>query len=165
MKLILIALLFSCMNQGAAFYDSVLGSDSLHGPFIAIDIQSKEYTGRAVIQNFNLYRFFRQTRGYDKERYEAFMKERLLNKDCINLGNVSLRKWGFFKVAAINSVEKHASNGLEKFISHYFQGNVIRDGIGTAERNAVISKLFDFGVRASIDDESGYLVIWVVGSH
>jgi len=70
-----------------------------------------------------------------------------------------LKKWRFFKVAAINSVGKQSSNGLEKFISHYFQGKVIRDGIGVAERNAVISKLFDYGVRAKIDDETGILVI------
>jgi hypothetical protein len=87
------------------------------------------------------------------------MKERLLNKDRISLGDVSLKKWRFFKVAVISSVDEHASKGLEKFIGHYFQGKVIKDGIGVAERNAVISKLFDFGVRAAIDCGTGYLVI------
>jgi hypothetical protein len=147
------------MNQDAAFYDKVLGNYSLHSTFIATDVQSKEYTGRVVIENGDLYYFFRQTRGYDQKSYMAFMRERLLNKDRISLGNVSLKKWGFYKVAAINSVEKHASNGLEKFIDHYFQGIVIRDGIRDAERNAVISKLFEFGVVAHIDCETGYLVI------
>jgi hypothetical protein len=146
------------MNQDAAFYDKVLDSDGDHGPFIAIDVQSKEYTGRVVIQNFSLYYFFNKTRGYDKERYKAFMKEKLLNKDRISLGNVSLKKWGFNKVATISSVEKHAANGLEKFIGHYFRGRVIRDGI-RAERDAVISKLFEFGVVVETDCETEYLVI------
>jgi hypothetical protein len=159
MKLALIALLCSCMNQGAAFYDKVLGDYSLHSTFVAIDVQSRGYTGRTVIENADLYYFFNQTRGYDQADYIKFMKERLLNKDRISLGDVSLKKWRFFKVAAISSVGEHASKGLEKFIGHYFQGKVIKEGIGVAERNAVISKLFDFGVRAKIDDGTGILVI------
>jgi hypothetical protein len=79
------------MNQGAAFYDKVLGDNSLHGAFIAIDVQSREYTGRTVIENADLYCFFNQTRGYDKADYMAFMRERLLKKDRISLGDVSLK--------------------------------------------------------------------------
>jgi hypothetical protein len=167
--LLILTLLGSCVigqaqtakidQQGAAFYDKVLRSYSVHSAFIAIDVQSKEYTGRTVIENAHLYYFFNQIRGYDISDYMAFMKEKLLNKDRISLGNVSLKKWGFFKVSAIKAVETHASNGLEKFIGHYFQGKVIKDGVGEAERNAVISKLFEFGVVAGIDDETGYLVI------
>jgi hypothetical protein len=159
MKLVLIVLLCSCMNQGAAFYDKVLDDYGLHSAFIAIDVQSGGYTGRTVIENAKLYYFFNQTRGYDKADYMKFMKERLLNKDRISLGDVSLKKWRFFKVVAISSVEDHASKGLDKFIDHYFKGKVIKEGIGVAETNAVISKLFDFGVRAKVDDGTGILVI------
>lgn len=155
----LMVLLFLFMGQDAPFYNKVLGDYRRNSYFVAVGVQSDEYTGLTIIENDNLYYLFNRIKGYDKEKYKAFMKEQLLNKINLDLHGVNLKKSGFFKVATITSVEEQASKGLEKFIGQYFRGKVIRGGIGAAERNAVISKLFEFGVAAYIDDETGYLAI------
>lgn len=147
------------MNINTDFYDKVLSDYSDHSLFVAVDIKSREYTGRVVIKNADLYYFFNQTKGYDKEKYKAFMKKLLLNKTRLSIETASLSKWGFVNVTGVNGVKKYSSKSLQEFINHYFQGKVIKDNVGDDERNAIINKLFEWKIATRIDDETGYLVI------
>lgn len=62
-----------------AFYDAVLESYTRHSVFIVVNVESDEYEGKAIIQNLHLFRYLRQSKGFDKEQYKSFMKDLLSN--------------------------------------------------------------------------------------
>ena len=163
LKLALLLCLFiasHCLGQSGDFYDKVLRDQGNHSFFIAVDVVSSEYTGRVIIQNGDLLYFLNQTKGLDAEGYRAFMRAQLSNKTRLNIGDARLSKWGFIKVVDVGSVRKQASKGIEEFIRHYFRGRVIKDGIGDEMRNAIINRLFEWGIASKTDDETGYLVVY-----
>ena len=159
MKLLLIIVLYLILNQDTALYDKALDDMRKNSYFITLNIQSSNYTGRVIIENLELYYYFKQTKGYSVESYKDFMTKNLSNKEILRLDNIDLNKWGFIKSPDNNRVNKYATKGLEEFIKQYFEKKVIKKRVNDTERNAVISKLFELGVLAYVDDESGCLVI------
>lgn len=73
MRLLLFILLFSCMQSETNFSDKVLSNFDRYSSFIALDLNSKEYQGRVVIENDDLYYFFEQTQKIDRVQYKLKM--------------------------------------------------------------------------------------------
>jgi hypothetical protein len=180
MKLVLTLLLCSFtpqnyLSQSKEFYDEILDSYGRNTFFIAVDVESSRYTGRVIVENGYLYHFLSEVEGFNKEKYKEFMKNLLSNKGKLRLKNVTLVKNGtflkvkgfrsneFMTVKEIKSVEVMAAKGREDFIRHYFdnidEDYILKPGIGTDERNAIINKLFVWQAAAYISDITGSLVV------
>ncbi len=162
MNLFILILFSSCMKQDTAFYKKVLNDFKDYSYFLALEVKSPHYTGLAVIENDDLYSFFRQTGRVDKVQYQSSMQEKLINKSVIDIGNENLKRWNFISVPNKKIVKKNAAKGVEEFIKIYFDGRVLKDGVNDKERAAIIFKLFEFRIPSKIDDETGYLVISVL---
>ena len=149
------------------FYSVLLDGYSTHGKFIAVDIKSDEYNGKAIIENGNLYYFLGETKGFNQNQYKVFVKDLLLKESKLSLGKSDLNKWHFIKINKIEAVENYANKGKNELIAHYFDRVdnkyfdvfVIKKEIDDDETNAVIAKLFDWKIVSQVDDETGYLVI------
>jgi hypothetical protein len=179
MKLIIVFLigLFAAQissGQGDDFYDRVLADfNCIHCSFIAIDVESADYTGRVIIDNGTLYALLSRGKEYDKKNYRDFVKKVLIKKEKLKLDNVflsdakdSLYTSGmnsirFDILKGSKEVDEVAAKGKEEFIKHYFHkpagALVVKDGI--EDRNPVINKLFEWRIATLIDDETGYLLI------
>ena len=112
MKILLILLLSSCMNNTPTFFDKLLNDFDRYSLFISIKINSLEYSGRVIIENDDLFYYLNQTQKLDKEQYKKVIKEKLIKDGPLDIGKASLVKWNFIKVANIESVNKNAKKGL-----------------------------------------------------
>jgi hypothetical protein len=159
MKLLLMMLLSSCMHNDSVFYDKITDDFDRNSWFISIELKSSDYNGKVIIENDDLFYYFNQTEKVDKEQYKKLIKERLESNSSIISGKEDLVKFNFTKVPIIESVNKNAKKGLDKFIQIYFDGKVLKDGIADYERTAIIQKLFEWKIPTKIDDETGYLIL------
>lgn len=150
---------FSCTEKDNSFYDKVLGDFGRHSDFIAIDIRSHQYTGRAIIENNDLYTFLNNTKGWDTTVYKSKIEKILLHRRKLNLGNADLLKAKFFKVREMNTVYLKAAKGVNSFISDYFDGTVFNYSVPEDEMYAVIDQLFYWNVPVKFDNISGQLLL------
>lgn len=159
LSLALIALFYGCNNVNNGFYSRVLNDFDSTSYFIALDIKSPSYRGRAIIENDNLYRFLNKTRGYDKGKYISYMKRILMHNRKLKIKDKDFDLWSFMKVFEIEKVVLAANRGRDNFIANYFNGSLLNYGISDEERNAIINQLFYWGVPARFDPITGNLVI------
>lgn len=164
MKIILlITFVFSTINinyqSNDDFYDWVLNSHGMHSKFVSLEIESDEYTGKVIVENNYLYSFLKRVKGFDKEQYKLFMKDLLSKKLKLKVAKIDWENERFIKVKEFKSIEENASKGKDHFLNIYFNKHMIKRSVSEDEKNAVITKLFEWQFGASIHDYSGYLVI------
>ncbi|OQP64203.1 hypothetical protein [Niastella populi] len=87
------------------------------------------------------------------------MLQKLSTGGKIEVKADDLLKWGFLRVNEIAEVKQQISHGNEEFISNFFTGKVIKEGLGFDVRNAIIYELFNRQTGSKTDDETGYLYI------
>jgi len=75
----------ACTNANSSFYNQVLNDFDTTSYFIAVDINSPYYKGRAIIENNNLYQYLNKTKGFDKEKYIYFMKGTLRHHRALKI--------------------------------------------------------------------------------
>lgn len=148
-----------CTNMNTPFYNKVLNDFDTTSYFIALDIKSPYYKGRAIIENNNLYQYLHKTKGFDKERYESFMKRILSRHRPLKIEDKDLSDWEFIKVYELESVIRNADQGSDNFVAHYFNGVILNYGITEKEQDAVINQLFYWEIPAKFEKLSGNLVI------
>ena len=142
------------------FLERALSDTNYQSFFIALNIKSRKYEGKAIVENGDLYSYLRRTKKMDKEKYKQVMKELLSTKAALTIkGKINLRKHGFIIVPENKSVEAVALKGREEFLRYYFEKNNIKSNISILDRNAIIYQLFEWKVLAKIDDISGYIII------
>lgn len=153
--------------QSTKFYDKVLNDVERIGSkrLIALDVDSKAYKGRAVIENGDLFLFLQKTKSLDEKTYKPFVKELLINKKPLSVGDVKMEEERFIPVKEFKEVGEYAAKGKEKFMAHYFSGNFMKDEFIEKDKNrdvmfAVADKLFQWQVATLVDDFSGVLYIW-----
>jgi hypothetical protein len=140
------------------FADLILNSFTRYSRFLSFDVASNEYTGKVIIENKHLFAFLQNVKGFNKEQYQAFMKEALLNKSVLKLENLSS---DFIKIKSVEKVESLAAKGDREFVKHYFsEFGALKDGLEDGEAAVVVAKLFEWKIIAVIDDETGLLVIY-----
>jgi hypothetical protein len=149
----------ACTNVNSAFYNTVLNDFDTSSYYIAINIKSPFYKGRAIIENNNLYLFLHKTRHFDMEKYKDFMKSTLIHHRSLKIGEKDLATWKFKEVHEMESVIQVANRGSDNFVAHYFNGRVLNYGLTDQEQNAVINQLFYWEIPAKIDKLTGDLII------
>jgi hypothetical protein len=140
------------------FHEKVLSDFKRNSFFIACEINSPQYIGQVIIENGNLYYFLSKTRGFTKDKYKSFMKEKLSRQDTIKIDDSNFVKWRFIKVNKSESVNIRRKSGIDNFIKYYFEDSFIRKNLDYEERNAVIYQLFQWKIAAKIHHESGYIM-------
>ncbi len=148
-----------CTNMNSPFYNKVLSDFDSTSYFIALDIKSPYYNGRSIIENNNLYLYLHKTKGFDKERYESFMKRMLGHHRTLKIEDKDLSDWKFIKVYESDSVIRNADQGRDNFVAHYFDGIILNYGFTEKEQNAVINQLFYWEIPAKFEKLSGDLII------
>ena len=160
MKVLLLILLFSCMQSDSVFLDKVLNDFDSYSYFIALDVEAPNYNGKIIVENEDLYYIFQETKGVsNKEEYKAKVKEAIHNESTLSLNISDFEEWEIYRVLKSRTVNSVFAKGKDRFIAHYFDGRVLKDGISDDERNAIIEKLFEWEMPSKNDDETGYLVI------
>ena len=149
----------ACTKVNSAFYDKVLNDFDTSSYFIALDIKSPYYKGRAIIENNNLYLFLNKTKHFDKEKYKYFMKKILTHHRTLKFEDKDLIAWKFIKVYEVESVIQVANRGSDNFVANYFNGKVLNYGLTGKEQNAVINQLFYWEIPARTDKLTGDLII------
>lgn len=160
MKALLLTLLFSCMQSDSTFLDKVLNDFDSYSYFIALDVETPNYNGKIIVENEDLYYVFQKTKGINsKEEYKTEVKEAILKKSALPLNISDFKECKIYQALKNGAVDSIVTKGKDRFIAHYFDGRVLKDGISDDERNAIIVKLFEWEIPVKIDDETGYLVI------
>jgi hypothetical protein len=158
-KIILLAILLSCNKMDDVFLNKILKDFDNYSYFVAIDVSSESFRGRTIIQNNDLFYYFEQTKGLNKEMYIDTMLMMFQENNPLKTENLDFEKWTFIKVRPIASITESAKKGTDEFIKAYFDGKVLKDGISDDERTAIINQLFEWKIASYIDDETGYLVV------
>jgi hypothetical protein len=157
--LVMLNSLTSCTHPNAPFYTKVLSDFGSPSYFIALNIKSPSYEGRAIIENNNLFEFLHKTKGLSMKKYQAMMLKVLEHKRELKISDEDLNKWHFFKVSEPESVIMIANRGLNNFIAYYFNGVALNWGVTDEEKYAIINQLFYWRVPARTDKVSGILMI------
>lgn len=160
MKILLFVLSISGTPKDSVFINKVLTDFRRHSYFLSLNIKSTEYNGRIVIENDELYYYFRMNQQINKQEYKELIINVLKGDSSLKIKDANLKKWHFKKSPVIESVEENAKKGINEFINVYFNDRlVLRNGLTDEVRFAVISQLFEWRIPACVDDQSGYLYI------
>ena len=155
----MIFILISCKNPNSSFYNKVLNDFDTTSYFIAVDIKSTFYKGRAIIENNNLYLYLHKTKGFDKVKYTYFMKRTLRHHRALKITDQDIVDLKFIKVTELEGVIHIANSGRDNFVANYFNGTVLNSGITYIEQNAIIDQLFYWEIPVKIDKLTGELII------
>jgi hypothetical protein len=141
-----------------SFYNHLFCNLSMGSAYIVVNVESPDYTGKAVILNESLFGYFIKKQGFNGKQYLNYLRKALTDGTKIQLQESDFHKWYFDKLKTIEAVEKIAQEGREKFLGHYFEANQsIKKNLSKDEKNAVIAKLFEWKILTFVDDESGIL--------
>ncbi len=149
----------ACTHDNLSFYKKILHDFDTSSYFVALNIKSPDYKGRAIIENNNLYQYLNKAKGLDKKEYIQFMIKTLSHHRALKLSGDDIIAWKFIKVQEVQSVMLVASRGLDNFIEYYFNGSVLNIVVTEIEQNAIISQLFYWKIPAKIGKMTGNLII------
>ncbi len=149
----------SCTKVNKAFLNQALTDFDSSSYFIALNVKSPEYRGRAIIENNNLYGFLHKTKGLNKKEYQSFVIRLLHHKRSLKMSDRDFEEWKFSRVQEIEKVIEIANRGRNGFVEYYFDGFMLNYGITDKERNAIINQLFYWAIPAKIGKETGNLMI------
>jgi hypothetical protein len=149
----------SCSENHNEFYDKVLSDFGKNSYYIALEIRSDSYKGRAIIENNNLFNFMTQTKRLDKNSYETRMKKLLVHRRALKINNSDLLKWKFIPVKESARVYLNANKGVNSFVMNYFSGTVFKYDVNEDEMNAVINQLFYWNIPVRNDNVTGDLML------
>ena len=148
-----------CQNSDTLFINKVLSDFSRNSYFISIKVSSSNKMSRYVVKNDDLFFYFHQTNGLNKDEYKKRAFALLLGGNGLKLTIDKLKKYRFVKVSANGGLEKYKKMGKEAFLKRYFNRNTLKKDVTSLEKVNIISILYDWKIASRIDDETGYLVI------
>lgn len=132
---------------------------------IALDIESKTYKGRVIIEKGDLYVFLIREKNLDEKGYELFMKDLLTNKKTLYVCNLKIEESDFIPVKEVEEVMNLGAKGKKEFLNHFFRGRFMKSEILLESKSfdvmyAVANKLFEWNIIIYQDDVTGLLAIW-----
>ena len=148
-----------CTNKNMAFYNKILNDFDTNSYFIAVNINTPLYKGRALIENNTLYSFLKKTEGYNKSKYQSVMRRILVHHRTLKIDIKANAMLDFIKVPEMEDVIHNANSGVDNFIAHYFDGVMLNYGISDKEENAIINQLFYWNIPSKIDKITHELII------
>ena len=78
----------------------------------------------------------------------------------ITVVTADINKYNFTVVDPNNTISEEIKKGKKYLLQKYFENRVLKDGTSIADRNNIISALFNWNIASRIDDESGYLIYY-----
>lgn len=160
---LLILLIFSCTTyheMDKNFIDKVLSDYDEHSFFVSIKIRSNGQTQMNLIENDELFHFFKLKKDFNEEEYKKYMSDVLFQDLAINITGEELEEVGFKKVIKIKEVDDASKKGKDFFIKKYFKERVLIEVDSEYERNYIIQKLFEWEIPTKIDDETGHIILF-----
>ncbi len=148
-----------CTDKNLAFYNKILNDFDTNSYFIAVDVNTPLYKGRALIENNTLYSFLNKTQGYNKSKYQSVMRRILAHNRTLKINIKANEMLDFAKVPEIEDVIRNANSGVDNFIAHYFDGVMLNYGISAKEESAIINQLFYWNIPSKIDKITHELII------
>jgi hypothetical protein len=149
----------SCTTGDPVFFDRVLSDFDSNSYYIALNIKSPFYNGRALIENDDLYNFLHKKEGIDKASYHKKMKRILLHNRYLKVDERDIKKWKFIKVKLVDTVIFEANKGVNSFIAKYFDGVLMNPGLSYDEIYAVIDQMFYWGIPLRVDPVSNQILL------
>jgi hypothetical protein len=153
--LLVITLLF----QNNKFYENVLSDYSLHSKYVALEVNSKKYVGKVVIENIDLYNYLCNMKKISIDDYKKLIINLMESNIPLDIHNANLPKWTFLKVIKNISIDKIAAEGKDVFLKTFFLKGISKNNVNDTNKAAIIFQLFKYGVAVKTDCESGRLVI------
>ena len=124
----------SCFGQDKVFIDEILNNEHCQKCyFVAIDVGTKDFSGRVVIPYGELLDFVNKTEGFEDEQSKDFIKSLLVNNQSfiindakfdgsyINIDGISKKQ--FKVVDKSEKVDNVATKGCMAFINYFFLRN------------------------------------------
>lgn len=158
--LIMSSSLFACSQKhNEVFLTKVTEDFSRNSYFIIVKTGMQNNGTDYLIDNDDLFYFFHQTKGFDKNRYQKYLIPILQSNKSISVSDTDISKFGFIKLTRNEHVYAEAVKGKEAFVNNFFKGKVLKDGLSVEERNNIVQVLYNWQIATRIDDESGYLIL------
>lgn len=135
MLLFLFVAVLSCptYSQTIEFCERVIGyRDGRSDYFIPINVKSETFSGRVVVESYNLFDYLKATKGFDAKAYKSFMLNFLKEKQELVMKDATIDDRGFFlsgknvKESSFRIVESSQvfeivfAQGCEQLIRYYF---------------------------------------------
>ncbi|WP_291276153.1 hypothetical protein [Flavobacterium sp.] len=160
MKFLYYFFLSFCLVQSNSFIEKIIDDFQSNSNYLVVNIKSKKYDGIAIIENDDLFTYYKISQKGNKEEYKSFIRDILIQKSCLDMRNETIEKWGFIKVNESKKIKCKLEKGLSKFIKTYFNEDLTEKGNTSEEEKAYIIKiLFDNMRSCYIDDETGLLIL------
>ena len=153
--------LTSCsQKKDNAFVEKIISDYSRSSYYILINIESMRKTYPYLIENDDLFYYYHQQKGYNEKQYQEFIKPLINEEKPITVVTADINKYNFTVVDANNTISEEIKKGKKYLLQKYFENRVLKDGTSIADRNNIISALFNWNIASRIDDESGYLIYY-----
>ena len=143
----------------STFVNKILNNFSRNSYFIVIKVKSEKNVELYLVTNYDLFFYFKQTRGFAEKEYKKYMTLFLFENYSLNITNQQLKKYKFEKFEFDKAVIENSKRGKEYFLRRYFNNYTIKTGVSPAEKLNIIKVLYEWHLPSRIDDESGFLVI------
>lgn len=133
--------------------------------YILVNIESKDYKGKAVIRNDYMFRYFTEIKKYKRKRseyvYKRDMIKILMNNRSIksNLNKEGLQKKGFRFVEYIKGVSDCSLDEKAFLFQKYFKDSYSLKDPPYNVQLAIVAKLFEWKILMFNESESGCLTI------
>ena len=128
----------SIYGQTAKFYEKILSDTKCrYCYFVSLNIQSEFYSGKIVVENGDLFDYFKLTKNFDEKEYKEFMLKLLqenqklvingitVDDDRIYLIGKNLKKSSFRIVETSQPFENVSARSCKEFIQYYFAPSLL----------------------------------------
>jgi hypothetical protein len=109
--------------------------------FIPLNVESKAYSGKIIVDNYALFSYLKATKKLDEKGYKSFMLDLLKNNQALTMDAVevdreiflagkNIEKYAFRIVRASQSFDDISAQGCKKIIRYYFVPELVESETG-----------------------------------
>ena len=128
----------SIFGQTKEFYEKAIGTIQCRDCyFISLDIESKSYSGKIVVDNYALFSYLESVKGLDKQAYKSFMVNLFQDNQPLPMENVNIDETGSFLVGkkfepytfriveTSQTFDAISAQGCTEILKHYFSPEIV----------------------------------------
>ncbi|MBS1795854.1 MAG: hypothetical protein JSS81_18515 [Acidobacteria bacterium] len=141
-KVIIIGVIFifsiTVCGQTAKFYEQAIEHLKCRNCyFIPVEVESKSYTGKILVENYQLFSYLKSTKGFDEQAYKSFIIKLFQDKQPLMMDQVNIDETGYFLagkgikefkfriVQTSQAFETVSVQGCKKIIQYYFSPELV----------------------------------------
>lgn len=141
----------------------VLSDFDRHSYYIGLTVRSGSSTSTYVVENSDLYSYYREKDGLTEKSYARRMKSVISNNKVVEIDSTDLKEYGFLRVYPSSTVAADMEGDTSLILSKYFERPtstyLINTTVDADLWNEIIYTLFKKGVFTKTEDESGMLYV------